>query len=194
MTSLRLLLGVPAALWAMTAPAAKALKFYFAAQLFNLLIAELPYGYVSPEAYVVLYGVGLAAIMLATTAIVWDVVHSRWVIFFSCVAASVVEIAGIANITHWSIGAMAGLIEGGMLFSAATALALKVPFIKAEEKTVKSYFALVLLWFTLGIFDFAYAKGVPMTPMLNTWLRSFLVVGTLLYVGAKLRDLEWARP
>lgn len=173
-----------AILWALTAKAPKALRVYFFAQLFNLLLTELPFDSVGPRTYTALYAAGLVVIVCAMAEIVWQSVKSWWLLSFAAIFSAVLSGATYSAIRMFNAGSWAGLIEGAILTFCGTALAFSVP----HSRTPKISATLVLLWLSLAFFDFSYAMSINATNLLNLWFRTFAVIAAMLYLGWKLRE------
>lgn len=173
-------------LWAVLAKAPKALRVYFVAQLVNTILLETAYGRVGTAMYASLYTAGFAIIFCAMVEIVWEAVRSWPVLAVAGVLSGLILLMASRSVPHWNEAVVVIMLEATLLVFCTCALAFRVPFMADKSKRVHT--ALVLLWFSLAVFDFCLAARVPMTDFLNQWAPTWALVSTMFYLGYQLRS------
>jgi hypothetical protein len=163
------------------------LRLYFVAQLINTVLLETCYGRVSPQTYELLYVFGLALILGTMGDVIWRVVPKKGLVAAAAISGIVVLLV-VSSVHGWNVDTRIVVAEGFFLSFAGTALALRVPQLGG---LMKVYAALVVLWFVLALFDFAFAIDRQIMERMNLWLPTICVITAMSYMGWKLR--EYAR-
>lgn len=171
-------------LWAVLAKSPLPLRLYFAAQLAGTILLELAYKHVSTQTYEALYGICFALVVGTMGDVVWRCVPKKGLIIAAVMSAFILLLI-VPSVEVWDADTTLVMAEGFFFSFAGTALAIRVIL---GSELQKVYATLVILWFTLALFDFAFSIDQHVMERANLWVPTISVLVAMCYMGKKLRE------